>query len=120
MVTLPTPDEQFESGIVVSRYLAPVETGGIWANPVVDTTFSIVVSIQPMDGDTLLLFPEGEREREMQLIFTETMLRTIDQDTGTPADTLVWNSYTYEVIKVRPYQMGALDHYECVIARRNP
>jgi hypothetical protein len=120
MVQLPTPDEQFESGIAVTRYSAPTRTEGIYNDDSVETPLVIVASVQPMDGDTLLLFPEGERQREMLLVFTATLLRTVDEETNTPADTVTWNGHEYEVIKVRPYQMGALDHYECVIKRMTP
>jgi len=118
-MTIPQPKEQFESGITVKRYTAAALVKGVY-QPVTPTTFTIKASVQPMSGDEVLTLPEGDREKELQTVYTDTLLRTIDQDTKTEADRVVWNGSDYEVIKVRPYQMGALDHYECIIARVNP
>ena len=118
-MTIPEPAEQFESGITVSRYGAATKTDGVWvaATP---TTFTMVASMQPMEGDELLMVPEGDREREHITIFTDTLLRTIDQEALTGADVVTWNGNDYEVKKVRNYRMGALDHYECIASRVNP
>lgn len=118
-MTIPTPSEQFNSGISVKRYPAAAMAKGRY-QAVTPTTFTIVASIQPMGGDEILMLPEGDREKEVLSLFTETELRVADQDNKTESDRVAWEGSDYEVIKVRPWKMGALDHYECVIARVNP
>lgn len=118
-MSVPTPKEQFESGITVKRYAAATLIKGVY-QAVTPTTFTITASIQPASGDEVMTLPEGDREKELLAVFTNTALRTIDQDTKTEADRITWEGSDYEVIKVSPWKMGALDHYECIVARVNP
>ena len=120
-MSLPTPQSQFDSDILVTRVTPSVldASTGFFSNSV-SSTFLITASVQPASGEDLLIFPEGERTKEFLLLFTETELNTADQDTGQKADQVEFKNKTYEVKKVSPFLTGTtLDHYECIVAKVN-
>lgn len=105
----------FTSGTyVVTRTAVGTTTKGIYTAGAT-STFSIVASVQPVDGKTLDALPEGERMKETRLVFTETELKA-----RTPAHEPDWiaiGGERYEVFRVKKWEAFGESHYEALISR---
>lgn len=86
----------------------------------VDGTTSVIpieANYQPANEEILLALPEAERSRDPHVVYTPFSLRTVNKDTGTPADQVEINSVQYKVHKVARYEMGVLDHTKAIVLR---
>lgn len=84
------------------------------------------VNIQPLQYHQVMLMPEAERSKQWYVLFCAEDLRASQEPgvlmDGTPtegwkADRFMWNGHLYEIMKVREWQMGVLDHIEAHAAR---
>lgn len=79
----------------------------------------IMASVQPAQGEDLQVLPEGLRSRRTIKVYTETELRTADQQAGTAPDKLVLSGLsgiddgTYEVQTVQPWY-ALLPHHKAL------
>ena len=75
--------------------------------------FSVLASVQPLGGASLLRLSEGQRSREQIVVFTETALRIADASTAIPADLVTWRGHQYEVQTVEGWD----SFWRCVAAK---
>lgn len=84
------------------------------------------VNIQPLQYHQTLLLPESERTKQWYVLFCAEELRASQEpgflEDGTPtegwqADKFIWEGHLYEIMKVRSWGMGVLDHWEAQAAR---
>lgn len=106
----------------VTRYAAPADRedviDGVTGRPAAlsPSTFAILASVQPMDGEERERLPELDRDKDARIVFTETRLRTVDGDAGTPPDTIEIEGRPFAVRLVQFFD-AVLPHYEVVVVR---
>lgn len=91
--------------------------------PGVPAPSTIVMSIQPIDGETLMNMPEAQRTREFVKGYTATQLFTSDQSAMKKADLIIDGAKTYEVQKVEPWEStnnNIQPFWKVIMARANP
>ena len=64
------------------------------------STFSVLMSVQPLNGRELLNLPEAQRTRQWVKAYCATELRTANQALGIKADRVLANGVLYEVQRV--------------------
>lgn len=89
----------------------------------VDST--VRMSIQPLDGDELLQFPEAQRTREFTRGYTATELFTAKLSPSKKADLIIDSvrGITYEVQKVEPWESSNNNiqpFWKVIMAKVNP
>lgn len=72
-------------------------------------------TVQPYTGDRLALSSDGFQGKDIQTIFTETELTSGLEASNRKADEVLINSRYYKVVKVKPWQVGVIPHYECIV-----
>lgn len=80
------------------------------------TDSSILMGVQPLSGKELQTLALGERSSEYLKGYTETAVRTGDQNTGAVADHIVVDSIVYEVRQVER-QRSILPHYKVTMVK---
>lgn len=96
------------------RYAAPVSRGAAWGadgEPVAAALVELApVAIQcfltgpqPDPGKTHSNPAEGEGDTRAFKFYTRGDVDDGDEDTGRPADVIVWNGERYKVVSVAPY-----------------
>lgn len=104
--------------ITLKRRTKPVLVKGR-VTPQTPTESSIQANVQPLKPEEIMMLPESERSRDFIKLFSVSEIRSNREgDDGYLADIVVWNGDDYEVVKVTHYQMGVLNHYEAIAARR--
>jgi hypothetical protein len=99
----------------VTRYAAGTYTeGGYVAGTT--STFSIKASVQPVKGQELMRLPEGERLRDYLAVYTDTQLRSLQDDKA--PDRISIEGYTYEVVAVDDW-MTEGGYVKALVARVN-
>jgi hypothetical protein len=91
---------------------------GRWTPTEAEKEIQIIASIQPMDGKTLQMLPEGERTAEMRKLFTTTKLLTVQEVGQKNADTILVDGCCWEVQRVEQWD-PLLGHYKAIISRMN-
>ena len=87
-----------------------------------ETTVDILCNIQPFRmGDVQKTLPEGLRAEDAVIVYTETLLRTVDQFDGTKADQIELDGRRYEALNVENWARNGLrlDHYKAVFVRQD-
>lgn len=81
-------------------------------------TLQITANVQPLKFIELQQFSEPDRTKEWIKIFSVEEIRTMREGSdGWLADIVLWNGDEYEVMRVKNYVMGVLDHYSAYAAR---
>lgn len=80
------------------------------------TDSSIDGVLQPLRGSELMSLPEGDRRRSPRKFYTETAVRTVDDETGTPADSIIADGETFQVQTVERQRKG-LAHYKATLLK---
>jgi len=102
----------FLETLTVNRYLyAGSYVSGVYTDDHRDPlVFNIQASIQPVTGEDMLHFPEGERTTTLLKLYTETPLHNVVPGTQidstprpTKSDIVLYNGRKYEVHKVMVY-----------------
>jgi len=109
----------YSDTLTVTRY-ATVQTVDATGRPSADagsSTFTIRASVQRPDARTLQKIEEGLRTEDAWYVDTITALRSADERTGLPGDTLDIDGETFEVFKVTRVR-AVIPHYECLVRRR--
>ena len=94
---------RFGKPLTVTRYAAGSYSNGNYVNGAT-STFSIIMSVQPINGRELIYLPEGQRTRQFLTGYTETLLQTANQEAGTKADVVAYNGRNYEVQRVEYWE----------------
>ena len=82
----------------------------------VPTLLTIFASVQPATGKVLEALPEGRRNSESYVLYTDSELFTAEVSGSKNADLVLIFSREFEVIKVKKYQNGVISHYEVLFA----
>lgn len=72
-------------------------------------------TLQPYVGDTFLLAPEGMHNKDVYTLFTATKLSVGKQGTTQKPDEVFYDDKWFRVVKVKAWQTGVINHYECVV-----
>lgn len=83
--------------------------------PVLTLFDATLCTWQPYVGDTFQLAPDGFQGKDVLTLFTATEL-TKGREGGVikPDEVLIKNVW-YRVVKVKPWSVGIIPHYECVV-----
>ena len=104
----------------VKRYTgAGGYVNGVWQEAT-ETTFTITMSQQPLNGVELMNLPENQRGRHILRGYTETQLFTIKESESKKADRVVIDGFDYEVQLVEIWKGLGMDHYRVQLVRENP
>ncbi len=110
----------FSDTLTVTRYAAETIDGLGVGVPGASSTFTCRSSTQRPSSHTLQKLLDGEGTKDAWNVDTTTQLRTRNERTGTPADTVSIDGEDYEVFKVEQHRTGSpIPHYECVVLRVN-
>ena len=110
----------FSAGATGSIIVSVKRYGGytlVEGKPIMDpqTEFDIEANIQPASADDLVRVPEGQRDRDIQVVFTSTELFSANKTAERKADRIQYNGKAYEVFNAATYRMGVLDHTEALM-----
>lgn len=75
----------------------------------------IQASTQPAPGQETQSLPEGRRNKEAYVLFTDTELFVTDVKLNQVADQVQIGSFWYEVVKCQPFQCGVISHYRALV-----
>lgn len=117
-MTVQTPSPIF-ANYTVTRYAAGSYVSGRWVDGST-STLTIRASVQPATSDQLRRLPEALRTRAAMGVITTTEVRTADEATGTPADTISIDGEDWEIQQVDAFGVAyapALQHWEAVAMR---
>lgn len=89
---------------------------GAWVESCKKEELNILMSIQPMDGNTLQMLPEGERASEMRKIYSAKKLNTVSEVGKKNADQVFDGCNYWEVHKVMNWD-STINHFECVAVK---
>lgn len=88
--------------------------------PGTSQTFTIIASIQPLNGREMQMLSEGSRARETFKVYTDTKLRTVSEQGSYAADRVEINGEWFEVMSVIDWSHHlALTHYKIIVQRDN-
>lgn len=105
----------------VTRYAPGSYVNRVYV-PGATTTFSVLMSVQPLNGRELLNLPEAQRTRQWIKAYCATELRTAEQSTGIKADRVTANGRVYEVQMVEFWTNPAsilAPHWRVLLAEVN-
>jgi len=102
----------------VKRYLPGTYNKGRYVEGS-EALFSISASKQPPTGKEMLLMPEGRRESETYILYTDVKLNPAIQG-GANADRVVIDGEDFEVLKCETWQNDIINHYRATVQRRIP
>lgn len=83
--------------VTATRYAVPVVTKGRRQGLVVDSTFPVVASIQPLSPQELQQLPEGMRTQGRKKVYTQTELFTAEVAQSDVADRFDYQGVTYMI-----------------------
>jgi hypothetical protein len=106
----------FSDLLSATRYAAETVNSNGEGVPGAATGFSVRAAVQRPKGVELQKLVEGWGTNDVWYVDTPTQLRTFDEQTGTPPDTLVIDGLSYEVCVV-DHLRAVIKHYECVVRR---
>lgn len=106
------------STVTVTRWAAGSysDTTGLFVDGA-SSTFTITASVQPASPQDLLHVEEGNRTKDIIVVWTETELTPGSEALGTIPDHITWQGNLYECHKVERYNMLALPHYKAIAIR---
>jgi hypothetical protein len=88
-----------------------------------ETTFSILGSVHPIEGNEVMYLPEGKRDKESYKIVSDTFLRVNGDDPQTygtstgDCDRLQLPGGMFEVVGRKPCQNNVINHYVYFVQR---
>lgn len=106
----------FRQPLSVKRYQPGQFVGGIWQEGG-STTLQINGSVQPTGPDDMQALPEGRRDRQAFILFSDERLNTADDNDGTNADVVTIDGQTYEVSARQPWQNGIIPHHRSIVTK---
>lgn len=103
----------------VRRFAAGTRTKGRYTRGT-QSSINIDAVAMPINGKERLLLPEGERNREIIKIYSESEFFTADELNNKSADIVTWKGKEYEIINVSDWNNSNfpdLSHYRCLAAK---
>lgn len=100
------------------RYAAGAYTAGVYVRGA-ETTATIRASVQALKPEEVQDLPEAQRTRRPMRVFSRSELRCVVEGTNTPtdADRIDWEGERFEVVSVKRWNLGTLNHYEAIVLR---
>lgn len=96
----------------VDKFGSPVQGQAIY------TPFTLNNStVQPYTGEDLAVIDTGFQNKKTFVIFTETKVTEGDEDSLTKPDEVMVFDEWYRVVKVKPWQVGVIPHYEVTVVK---
>lgn len=93
---------EFAVPYTLTRRSPPVVVAGRASAPA-EEAIAIVAAVIPANGRDLLLLPEDMRTREAVTIFSTFEIRTAEDATGAPPDTIEHEGETYQIQTVQDW-----------------
>lgn len=112
----------FGSTVTVTRFAAGAYVNGEYVAGAT-STFTTIMSIQPMSGRELLNLPEAQRTRQYAKGFASVELFTVQTSPSKRADMIAFQGKNYEVQKVQYWESAGSDiapHWRVELAEDNP
>jgi hypothetical protein len=113
---------QFGETLTVKRRSAAGSfVSGRWVDAA-ESSFSAVMSVQPLGDKELLLLEEGQRTRRTLKGYTSALLKTGDKAAKTSPDRVLYDGAEFEVQRVEKWvdgDIGDVDHYKVYLAEVN-
>ncbi len=106
-----------------NRSSGKTEYSDVTGLPVPSSTSVVTIkaNIQPFSDSQTLMLDAAERTKEWIWVFAESEIRKMEEGAGGyDADTFTWQGKLYEVMQVKPYKMGVLDHWEAKACLASP
>lgn len=91
----------FRETFQIERQAAGAYVGGVYVpGGVLETVTVTDSSVQPATQQQVELLPEGQRVKASLAIFTDTLIKTVDEQTKIKADVVIARGKRWEVQKV--------------------
>jgi hypothetical protein len=82
------------------------------------TPFDLLnTTIQPYQGEDLMVLDTGFQSKRAFTLFTETKVTEGEEDSQTKPDEVMIEGDWYRVAKVKPWQVGVIPHYEVIVVK---
>lgn len=107
-----------EREVTVTRFAPGSYTNGRWVKGT-GATSTILMSVQPLNGEELSFLPEGNRSDKIQKGYTRSFVQTANQNEGIDSDIITVDGEDYEVTQVQRYS-AKQPHYKCKLVRKWP
>lgn len=101
----------------VLKEAAGAYVAGIFV-PGVRSIGTILANIQPMSNQDMVTVPEGRRIDDIVKMYSTYELQGNDSGDGLQPDLVVWRGYAYEITATAVRQMGVINHFKYIAARR--
>ena len=90
--------------------------------PGATSTFTILMTLQPLTDSEMLSLPEGRRDRRMVKGYTDSLLRVADQGTKIGADKILFEGVMFEVERVERWRwdQAQCNFWKVLLAAVNP
>lgn len=82
------------------------------------STLSLVGSLQPANGRDRDNLPEGISLSDTRVLYVAEEVRTANDRTKIPADTVVVDGEVFEVVHVEPWGGSLIPHWRALLVRR--
>jgi hypothetical protein len=105
----------FSETVTVTRPGAGAYTNGTWT-PGSSSSFSIEISLQPVQGEDLQILTEAERTRRVMKGYTVTRLYTARESTDQKPDRVAYDGEAFEVHNVERWR-GDLNYYKVLLVK---
>ncbi|HEX5034653.1 MAG TPA: hypothetical protein VFW62_09250 [bacterium] len=86
--------------------------------PGAESSFSAVLSVQPLSDKERLNLPEGQRNKRILKGYSDTALQVADEATKTMGDRVQFDGTDFEVTRVETWP-GDLSHWKVELAEVN-
>lgn len=103
---------RFASELTVTRETPGTYVNGYYRN-VSTQTFTIMATVEPLDGNDLLMLSEGERSKEAIRIYTPSELFTVDTARMRNADFVTYRGKKFQVHSVKTWTQ-LIPHFQVV------
>ena len=101
-----------------TRQVPATNVNGEWVpNP--GSVINFDCSKQNPTGKDLLTLPEGRREKETHILFTDFELKTIDEEANINPDIIDIDGGKFEVMNVEAWQNKVIPHYRVIVSKIN-
>lgn len=91
------------------------DDAGEWVEGSGQTDTTIYATVQPMKPKEMLSLPEGRRERQSYVLYTDTRLNTLLENND--PDRVIINTNEYEVVKRYNWKNSIINHYKYGVVR---
>lgn len=107
---------EFGASFLVKRSQGGEYVDGIWNGNAESEEITIRAVVQPMTARDLQMLEEGRRFTESKRVYTDTLLRTTDDETNQGADIIEIDGEDYEIHSVEKWGYD-LSHFKCIAMR---